>query len=171
MLTLDTALTRLSASAEAIAALARNVSEAQARWKPAPEEWSVLEVICHLHDEEREDFRTRVRLTLESPEADWPPINPVGWVTERGYNQRDPAASLEAFLRERRESLRWLASLQNPNWDSTHSHPSFGSMTAGEVLAAWVAHDHLHIRQLNQLHWQYLSQDVPPISLNYAGGW
>jgi len=78
MLPLETCLTRFSANAEAMAALARNISDAQARWKPAPEEWSVLEVICHLYDEEREDFRTRTRLTLEDPEADWPPIDPVG---------------------------------------------------------------------------------------------
>jgi hypothetical protein len=34
----------------------RGVTEAQARWKPAPEEWSILEVINYLCDEEREDF-------------------------------------------------------------------------------------------------------------------
>ena len=170
MITLESCLTRLSSSAETIASLARTVSDVQARWKPSPEEWSVLEVICHLYDEEREDFRTRVDFTLHKPDADWPPINPVGWVTERGYNQRDPAASLEAFLSERRKSLEWLRSLQNPNWESTHTNPR-GSMRAGDVLAAWVAHDHLHIRQLNQLHWQYLSQDVAPVSLEYAGGW
>jgi len=171
MLPLETCLTRFSANAEAMAALARNISDAQARWKPAPEEWSVLEVICHLYDEEREDFRTRTRLTLENPEADWPPIDPVGWVTARGYNQREPQTSLEAFLQERQTSLKWLASLQNPNWASTHTHPRAGSMTAGDVLNAWVAHDHLHIRQLNQLHWQYLARDVASLSLDYAGGW
>ena len=170
MITLDSCLTRLSSSAETIASLARTVSDVQARWKPSPEEWSVLEVICHLYDEEREDFRTRVDFTLHKPDADWPPINPAGWVTERGYNQRNPAASLEAFLSERRKSLEWLRSLQNPNWEATHTHPR-GSMRAGDVLAAWVAHDYLHIRQLNQLHWQYLSQDVAPLSLEYAGGW
>lgn len=168
---LDTAITRLSVNAEAIAALARNVSGAQAHWRPAPEEWSILEVICHLYDEEREDFRTRVRLTLESKDADWPPINPVAWVTERGYNQRELRPSLDAFLQERQRSVQWLAGLVNPDWNSTHYHPQFAPMTAGDVLAAWVAHDHLHIRQLNQLHWQYLSRDALPISLDYAGGW
>ena len=171
MLTLESCLTRLSANVETIAALARGISDAQAQWKPAPEEWSILEVICHLYDEEREDFRTRVRLTLQDPAAAWPPINPVGWVTERGYNQRAPGPARDAFLRERQASLQWLAGLPNPDWTSTHRHPQIGAMTAGDVLAAWVAHDHLHIRQLNQLHWQYLSQKAAPISLNYAGGW
>lgn len=168
---LELYLTRFLANAEAIAGLVGGVSDSQARWKPSPDEWSILEVICHLYDEEREDFRTRVRLTLESPNADWLPIDPVGWVTQRGYNQREFGSSLEAFLRERRESLKWLSSLQDPNWGSAHEHPRIGRMTAGEVLAAWRAHDHLHIRQLNQLHWQYLALDAPPLSLEYAGGW
>lgn len=146
---LDRIIAHFTANAEAIAALARNASAEQARWKPSPEEWSILEVTCHLYDEEREDFRTRVRLTLTDPAADWPPIDPV----ER----------LEAFLAERRASLDWLRGLQNPNWDSRKTHPRLGSATAGEMLWAWVAHDHLH--------WQWLATHAPPFSLEYAGGW
>ncbi|MBI3244630.1 MAG: DinB family protein [Chloroflexi bacterium] len=171
MINLDTTLARLSADADTIASLSRGVTDAQARWKPSPDEWSILEVLCHLYDEEREDFRTRVDFTLHKPTEAWPPIDPAGWVTARGYNQREFGSSLEAFLRERRESLNWLMSLQNPDWNSTHQHPRIGAMMAGDVLAAWVAHDHLHIRQLNHLHWQHLSTQVKSISLDYAGGW
>jgi hypothetical protein len=39
------------------------------------------------------------------------------------------------------------------------------------MLAAWVAHDYLHIRQLNELHWQFLAGQVSPDALDYAGGW
>mgnify|MGYP000221112576 CR=1 FL=1 len=168
---LQLALTRLTANAEAIAAFARSASETQARWRPAPEAWSILEVIGHLYDEEREDFRQRVDCLLHRPEADWPPIDPQGWVTARGYNQRDPRAALEAFLAERQQSLGWLSSLSHPNWASAKAHPAGGRVTAGDMLAAWVAHDHLHLRQLNELHWQYLATQAPPFSLEYAGGW
>jgi hypothetical protein len=162
---------RLSASAEAIAALARGIGDARARWKPAPEEWSILEVVNHLHDEECEDFRVRLDLTLRAPDEAWPPIDPERWAAERGYNTRDPAASLEAFLRERQVSLAWLGSLDHADWTSVHRHPEIGAMTAADVLTAWVAHDHLHIRQLNQLHFQYLARDSSPVALRYAGGW
>jgi hypothetical protein len=163
--------TRLRQSATAIVALAEGVTLEQARWKPTPEEWSLLEVICHLHDEEREDFRQRLDLTLHHPEADWPPINPQGWVTERAYNQRDLPAIVAAFTQERERSLTWLDSLSHPDWSAAHTHPVAGSMTAGDMLGAWVAHDHLHIRQLNQLHWQWLATQVDALSLEYAGGW
>jgi hypothetical protein len=53
----DFALARLTANVETVAAMVRGAPEAQARWKPTPEAWSILEVVCHLGDEEREDFR------------------------------------------------------------------------------------------------------------------
>ncbi|HEX3272664.1 MAG TPA: DinB family protein [Ktedonobacterales bacterium] len=162
---------RLRQSAAGIVALAEGATPEQARWKPTPEEWSLLEVICHLHDEEREDFRQRLDLILHHPDADWPPINPPGWVTERAYNQRDLQAMITAFMQERERSLTWLDSLSHPDWSAAHTHPIAGKMTAGDVLGAWVAHDHLHIRQLNQLHWQWLATQVDALSLEYAGGW
>ena len=64
MIELKKALARFSANAAPIAALARGVTDAQARWKLSPEQWSILEVINHLYDEERQDFRTRLDLTL-----------------------------------------------------------------------------------------------------------
>jgi hypothetical protein len=168
---IQNAILRLSAGRETIAALARSVRPGQAQWKPTPDDWSILEVVCHLHDEEREDFRMRVDYTLHRPGEAWPGINPGGWVTERHYNEQDPAASLESFLNEREGSLHWLRTLKNPDLTLEYQHPEWGPMKVGLILDAWVAHDHLHIRQLNELHWQYLSQDVDPNSLQYAGGW
>ncbi len=165
------ALNRLTANAEALAALARSASEAQARWKPTPAAWSILEVLGHLYDEEREDFRQRVDFTLHRPEADWPAIDPQGWVTARGYNQRPLRAAVDAFIEERLNSLQWLKGLEDANWASAKAHPAGGHVTAGDLLAAWVAHDHLHLRQLNELHWQYLATQAAGFALEYAGGW
>lgn len=171
MLSLEHALARLSANAETIAAFAASLAAGQAHWKPSPDDWSILEVINHLHDEEREDFRRRVDYTLHRPQDAWPPIDPVGWVTARNYNGRDLAESVADFKRERAESLRWLKALDNPDWNAVHEHAQSRRMTAGEVLAAWVIHDHLHLRQLNELHWQFLASQTEAVSTAYAGGW
>ena len=139
---------RMAANAGAIQQLVVGVADDQARWKPAPDAWSILEVVNHLADEERDDFRTRVDLTLHRPEVDWPPIDPVGWVTQRDYASRDLADSLAAFLDERARSLAWLRGLDAPNWENEHRHPIFGGMKAGRLMASWAAHDLLHLRQL-----------------------
>ena len=149
--------------------LFQNLSEDQARWKPDEDRWSMLEVICHLYDEEREDFRQRLQLTLDNPEQKWPPIDPEGWVLDRSYNQRDLDQSLNNFFKEREKSLQWLDHLQSPAWQSTHQHPQMGPLSAELILANWLAHDYFHIRQAADIHFTYLTRAVRPISLSYSG--
>ncbi len=160
----------LSNNANAIHAMAQNVSDEQACWKPDAESWSLLEVINHLYDEEREDFRAHLQDVLQDPILPWSPIDPQGWVTERRYQERDFETSVESFLLERVASLAWLKSLDNPDWQAAYDLP-WGKLTAGDLLASWAAHDLLHLRQLNELRYAYLYQAAAPFSVKYAGDW
>jgi hypothetical protein len=160
----------MAENAARIRLLVQGVSEQQARWKPDPESWSVLEVINHLYDEEREDFRVRLDIILHQPDQPWPPINPDGWVQERRYNERDLDKSLSNFLEERRASLEWLESLSAPDWEASYE-ASFGTMRAGDMFASWVTHDQLHLRQLVELHRAWLERLVEPYDLRYGGEW
>ena len=150
--------------------LAQGVSADQARWKPDDDSWSILEVINHLYDEEREDFRVRLDIILHHPEQPWPAIDPQGWITERRYNQRNFEESVKDFLTERDKSLFWLQELGSPKWETIYTSP-FGQMSAGDMFAAWVGHDLLHIRQLVELHWAYTVRTVKPYRVDYAGDW
>ena len=138
-------------------------------WRPAPGTWTLLEIVCHLYDEEREDFRLRVQHALESRDNP-PPIDPVGWVTSRNYAAQDYEAKLAAFLQERTASIDWLRSLQSPRWDSTFQHPQMGPLTARMFLANWLAHDLLHLRQIVRLEYERL-KDESGEDLSYAGPW
>jgi hypothetical protein len=153
-----------------IKTLTDNISPEQACWKPNAESWSILEVINHLLDEEREDFRAHLDTALHHPDGDWSLINPQGWVTQRGYNQRDLGTSMNAFIEERRKSIEWLRGLDQPVWNIARP-ASFGELKAGDLLAAWVAHDLLHLRQLVELHWTYTLQEAQPYNVRYAGEW
>ena len=161
---------RLSKNRGAFEGLVRGVSLEQAKWKPAPDKWSILEVVNHLFDEEREDFRQRLELTLVDPAQPWPPIDPRGWVTARGYSERNLETSLSNFLAERQKSLDWLSKLSEPNWQNSNEGPN-GILAAGDLLASWLAHDFLHIRQLSRLHWQYVAAIADPYQTTYAGPW
>ena len=147
------------------------MSDQQARWKPGPAQWSILEVMSHLADEEVEDFRTRLDLTLHRPEAEWPRIDPQRWAVERSYNEGSLDESRNQFLLRRAETIGWLAGLAAPDWKSAHQHPRFGPITAGDLIVSWVAHDYIHIRQLNRLHREYLLASLPEHSPAYAGKW
>ncbi len=56
--------------------LLKNKNEEEYLWKPSPDKWCLLEIICHLYDEEREDFRARTKHTLETPNEPLPKIDP-----------------------------------------------------------------------------------------------
>ena len=163
-------ISRFDANISVFEGLVRGVSEAQARWKPAPERWSILEVLNHLYDEEREDFRQRLDLTLHRRGETWPRIDPAGWVVERGYNQRDLDESLRNYTREREQSISWLRGLSDPDWQLSYQHTR-GSLTAGDLLASWLAHDFLHVRQITRLHYEYVSLVAAPYQTDYAGDW
>jgi hypothetical protein len=163
-------LSKMVENAKRVRALAQGVSDQQARWKPHPDSWSIVEVVNHLLDEERHDFRVRLDYTLHRPGEPWPPIDPGGWVTARGYNQRDLDSSLAQFLSERKASIAWLRALSQPDWETAYEAP-WGPIRAGDLFASWVAHDLLHMRQLAELHWAYTTAGLAPYSPDYAGEW
>jgi hypothetical protein len=162
---------RLSINRQVIGGLVTGVSPEQSRWKPSAEKWSILEVINHLYDEEREDFRQRLDSVLTSPAGKWPRIDPQDWVTSRRYQERALDTSLKEFLRERENSLSWLGRLVKPNWQNRYKHPDGRVITAGDLLASWLAHDYLHVRQLARLHWQYVGAIAKPYQTTYGGPW
>ncbi|MHC5209916.1 MAG: DinB family protein [Planctomycetota bacterium] len=159
---------QLAATPAAVRALLHGLTPEQTRWRPKADKWSLLEVLCHLTDEERQDFRMRLHLVIESEDAPWPEIDPGGWVKSRGYNTRDVAQSLKDFEHERAETLKWLAGLRNQRWDLVHQHAGLGALRAGDLLTAWVAHDLLHLRQMIGLRLAALETDAAPYSPRYA---
>lgn len=161
---------QLKANAQRISALVSGVTQEESIWKPGTDAWSILEVVNHLYDEEREDFRVRLNIILHHPDDPWPPIDPQGWVVDRRYNERALVESIENFMKEREASLDWLEQLGEPNWNTEYTSP-FGSMQAGDMFSAWVAHDQLHMRQFVELHRGLTETHAKPFDLSYAGDW
>lgn len=162
-------IAQMEHNAQAIQALVQGISDHQARWRPGPDAWSALDVMNHLAYEERHDFWDRLDLVLHRPQEAWPSADSARGVSERS-RQQTLEQSLEAFVEARKESLAWLRALETPNWDTACEAP-FGRIRAGDIMAAWVAHDLLHLRQLIELRWAYLIRDVEPYEVRYAGEW
>ncbi len=167
----DALLDRLETYPDRLSALLRGLSIEDARWRPKERQWSILEIVNHLADEEVEDFPLRLRMTLEDPTQDWPPIDPEGAAKERAYNERDLHETLQRFITFREKSISYFRSLEAPDWSTTHTHPKFGSMSAGDLLAAWAAHDLLHTRQIIKRLFQFVVRDSEGYDTDYAGTW
>jgi hypothetical protein len=165
------ALERFPAMLRAVVA---GLTPEEARRRGPKDAWSILEIVNHMADEEVDDFPRRLRLILEDPQQDWPPIDPEGWAKQRDYQSRDLAESLERFERQRRESVAWLRSLENqnppPDWSKSHTS-KFGTMAAGDMLASWLAHDMLHLRQIAKRLYELGEIRAGGYSSAYAGSW
>ena len=151
--------------------LVSDISDEDAKWKPESGGWSILEIVCHLADEEVEDFRMRVQSTLADPTTPWPAIDPESAAIERNYNGQNLAHVVERFVRERNESVDWLRALVDPDWESAYQHPRFGPISVGVVMASWAVHDQLHLRQLAKRMFEMNVRDGLPYPTDYAGQW
>lgn len=140
------------------------------KWKPSEEKWCLLEIISHLYDEEREDFRARLNKILNE-DSDWDPIDPQGWVKSRNYMEKDYAKTMKDFLDERKKSIEWLKDLKVKDWNVKAVHPKFGEFAAYPMLCNWLVHDYLHIRQIVKLKYQMLEAGLNKDELGYAGEW
>ena len=159
----------LTATAETIRALVQGLSDEQTQWRPSSETWSIKQVMEHVYNEERMDFRQRLEEMLSDP--------PQPWGAFRGeyVSVASCRQALDGFLIERKASLAWLETLESPDWD-IKSQATFGPLdetiilSAGDVLVSWVDHDLLHLHQMiTKLH-AWHEQEVAPYSTQYAGG-
>jgi hypothetical protein len=163
-------ISQLHANQETFNGLLRGAPAVLQHWRPHAEHWCLLEISCHLYDEEREDFRARVRSVLEDPSQALASIDPQAWVSERRYLEQDFMSKLDAFIAEREASIAWLKELEHPNWEQAYQHPTHGPLPAKMFLSNWLAHDYLHIRQITRVKYHYL-QAHAGVPLDYAGSW
>lgn len=145
-------------------------SESEYLWRPEQGKWCLLEIVCHLLDEEVLDFRTRTKQALLYPEKDLIPINPEGWVEEHNYLSENYFETLQLFLDERSKSIEWLKQHKNETWSNALKHPELGVLSAELFLNNWLAHDYLHIRQILKYHFEILKM-TSSVDLSYAGNW
>ena len=148
----------------------KDLKPAEIKWKPAPDKWCALEILCHLYDEEREDFHNRLEHVLTNPQDPLPPSNPEEWMATRNYMAKDFNTELERFLDERKNTVAWLRTLESAAWSNVHQHPKVGPITPELFLTNWVAHDLHHLRQLINLRYAYL-KSISSVPLDYAGKW
>ena len=138
------------------------------RARPAPDEWAPVEIVCHLRDEEAEDFGARVRVVLAGG-ASFAPIDPERWAVERRYRDDDPGAALAAFRQRRAESVALLETAPVEALARSGTSPSGLSLSGLDIVAAWVTHDRLHLRQLAGTLARLWAERWAPLRSDYAG--
>ena len=139
-----------------------------ARTRPALAEWSPVEIVCHLRDEETEDFGARLRVILSGGD-NFVRIDPERWAEERRYRETSLEEALRAFRARREESLELLGSIAPEALDGSRSHDRLGRLSGLDLVAAWVAHDRIHLAQLAATLARVWTVLWAPLRTEYAG--
>lgn len=118
------------------------------RWQPAPDGWSVLDVVGHLIEAEQRGFAGRIHQILAEPRPTFRGWDPASVARARGDNARDPQAVLDEFSRLRAGSTVLVAALDEEDLERGGIHPDVGFLTVRDLLHEWVQHDAAHLNQV-----------------------
>ncbi len=119
-------------------------------YKPAPDKWSIHEVIVHLADCEAH-FYVRIRHGIAEPGHPVSAFDQDAWTTILDYSQTDVDEALELFRVLRKSNATLLARIPPEWWHRAFEHPERGTLTVDAFTAYYVNHDQVHLRQMQRV--------------------
>jgi hypothetical protein len=139
-----------AATPRKLARLIKGVPAAKLRKRPAPDKWSVSEILAHLADTEIVGG-FRLRLILGAPGTPVVGFNQDAWVISGHYDKRDPRKSIEQFRTLREANLALLKSLAQEQWKHHGVHSERGVETIERVTQMFAGHDLNHLQQIERI--------------------
>ena len=139
-----------AATANKLARLIKGVPVSRLRQRPAPDKWSVSEILAHLADTEIVGG-FRMRLILGAPGTPIPAFDQDRWVSSGHYDKRNPRQSVEQFRTLREANLALLKSLTPEQWKHHGVHAERGVETIDRITHMFAGHDVNHVRQIERI--------------------
>jgi hypothetical protein len=139
-----------ASTAKKLERLIKGASTAKLRKRPAPERWSVSEILAHLADTEIV-CSFRMRLILGAPGTPIAAFDQDAWVVSGHYKKRDPRKSLEQFRMLREANLALLKSLTPEQWKHYGMHSERGQESIAHIVRMFAGHDINHLLQVERI--------------------
>ncbi|HEY4642397.1 MAG TPA: DinB family protein [Thermoanaerobaculia bacterium] len=155
----------LTRTPHALDALLRDLPESWTQRNEGEGTWTVFDVVGHLIHGEQTDWIARTKRILEHGES-----RPFDKFDRTAMMRESEGKSLPQLLDEfaaaRANSLRELEALniQPADLDRKGTHPALGTVTLGNLLATWAAHDLTHLHQISRIMAHQYRDDVGPWS-------
>jgi hypothetical protein len=116
--------------------------------RPDPNEWSIVQILCHLQISEESNERPRLNRILHEDNPfliqPKPPGPDLPICNEDGYQVA------ACFRDSRMQTIHMLESLSDSQWQRPAKHSIFGLTNLLEMAYFTAQHDRLHINQLCQ---------------------
>src|SRR5262245_35999636 len=139
----------LEATPAILRGLMSEISEEDARWKPAKDRFSIAEVLSHLAHSESDCYRARVDRFLSEEMPEFEPDDAQMHLDV--YKNADPEENFGDFEDQREANLELLRGLPAEAGNRKARHLAAGEITLSQMLHEWALHDLGHIRQIAEL--------------------
>jgi hypothetical protein len=159
-----------------MALLARTPATLDAMLRDLPDGWisanegdktfSAYDVVGHLAHGERTDWMPRVKMILEFGEGR--AFEPYDrFAQERESNGKLLGELLDEFATVRAENVATIRemNLTPQDMDRRGKHPRLGTVTLGQLLSTWAAHDMTHLHQIARIMAHQYRDAVGPWSV------
>lgn len=130
--------------------LTQGRSAAELKKRPAPEKWSVIEILAHLADAELAGS-WRIRSILGNPGTKLEAYDQNAWVAAMRYQDRDARQCVEMFRVLREANLALLQSLTPEQWKQHGIHAERGKETIEHIVRMFAGHDLNHLQQIERI--------------------
>ena len=127
------------------------LSIAEVRFQNSPDEFSVLENICHLRDLELQGYTQRIRRILAESNPALADFDGARVAAESSYNNEQPDFALEAFQTARRENVEVLRALAEGQLTREGTLDGVGTITLKRLAEMMREHDEGHLEDLRVL--------------------
>ena len=142
---------RLQQAAPAkLASLVKGKTRKQLTRRPAPDKWSVAEIMAHLADAEIA-ISWRIRQILARNAIPIQAYDQDAWAGTFQYVKRDPRQSLANFRALRDANLALLKSVPRKLWENYGVHEERGNETVAHIVRMVSGHDINHLRQIEAI--------------------
>jgi hypothetical protein len=141
------AITVQRATAAKLKKLTHGLTPKQLKWKPAPEKWSIAEIVAHLADAEIV-ASWRMRSVLGSNGTPIQAFDQDVWASVFQYGKREVGQSIEVFQVLRANNLAMLKALPPESWENYGMHAERGKESIAHLARMFAGHDTNHVRQI-----------------------
>jgi hypothetical protein len=129
-------------------------------YKPAPQGWSIHEMILHLADSEASSY-VLCRQLIAEPDKTVAKFDAARWAGSLGYFHQSTREAIEIIRRLRRMTYGLLLTLPEPVWSHTLEHPTNGRISLEMWLDRQERHIPHHIDQMKQIYETWLYSHPP----------
>jgi hypothetical protein len=140
----------LASTASRLRQLVDGRTQAELARKPAPDRWSVREILAHLADSEVVSG-WRLRSILASNGTTLQPFDQNRWAAVFKYGETPESESLDLFEASRRGNLRLLRSVGSALQENFGMHEERGRESVAHLIRLNAGHDLNHLRQIEGL--------------------